>query len=237
MTSIVTVSPIRNIYEQVKWKCKAYSSMFSTVLIVYILLGLLTGGMSGSLGTGTSFVDYEERFYSLDGFFIYTIILMLILGWILASKQLSRQNYSIVTTNLTEVVSTGIFLIVLCIFTLAAAISTLIISVLISLLSTGEQHIYYETTISLTAIIGFIVCTLLSASIGYFLHAIFDFSKIAFLILAAGIFLLIRKYTYDTWQFVFGDGTMQIIGRSTVYVIVIWLLITLIRQKREVTRV
>lgn len=237
MTSIVTVSPIRNIYEQVKWKCKAYSSMFSTVLIVYILLGLLTGGMSGSLGTGTSFVDYEERFYSLDGFFIYTIILMLILGWMLASKQLSRQNYSIVTTNLTEVVSTGIFLIVLCIFTLAAAISTLIISVLISLLSTGEQHIYYETTISLTAIIGFIVCTLLSASIGYFLHAIFDFSKIAFLILAAGIFLLIRKYTYDTWQFVFGDGTMQIIGRSTVYVIVIWLLITLIRQKREVTRV
>ena len=237
MTSIVTASPISNIYEQVKWKCKAYSSMFRTVLIVYILLGLLTGGMSGSLGTGTSFVNYEERFYSLDGFFIYTIILMLILGWMLASKQLSRQNYSIVTTNLTEVVSTGIFLIVLCIFTLAAAISTLIISVLISLLSTGEQNIYYESTISLTAIIGFIVCTLLSASIGYFLHAMFDFSKIAFLILAAGIFLLIRKYTYDTWQFVFGDATMQIIGRSAVYVIVIWLLIALIRQKREVTRV
>ena len=55
MTSIVTVSPMRNIYEQVKWKCKAYSSMFSTVLIVYILMGLLSGGMSGSLGTGTSY--------------------------------------------------------------------------------------------------------------------------------------------------------------------------------------
>ncbi|MEK5183574.1 silver transporter [Solibacillus sp. FSL W7-1324] len=236
MTSIVTVSPMRNIYEQVKWKCKAYSSLFSTVLIVYIFMGLLSGGMSGSLGTGTSFVNYEERFYSLDGFFIYTIILMLILGWMLASKQLTRQNYSIVTTNLTEVASTGIFLIVLCIFTLAAAISTLIISVFINLLSTGEQNIYYDSTISFTAIIGFIVCTLLAASIGYFLHAMFDFSKIAFIVLAAGIFLLIRQYTYDIWQFVFGDGAMQIIGRSTVYVIVIWLLIALIRQKREVTR-
>lgn len=237
MTSIVTVSPMRNIFEQVKWKCKAYSSMFSTVLIVYILMGLLSGGMSGTVGRGVSFANYKEQFYSLDGFFIYTIMLMLILGWMLASKQLSRQNYSIVTTNLTEVVSTGIFLIVLCIFTLAAAISTLIISVLINLLSTGEQNIYYDSTISLTAISGFIVCTLLAASIGYFLHAMFDFSKIAFIIVAAGIFLLIRQYTYDTWQFVFGDGTMQIIGRSAVYVIVIWLLIALIRQKREVTRI
>lgn len=237
MISIVTVSPMRNIYEQVKWKCKAYSSMFSTVLIVYILMGLLTAGHSGTVGRGVSFVNYEEQFYSLDGLFIYTIMLMLILGWMLASKQLSRQNYSIVTTNLAEVVSTGIFLIVLCIFTLAAAISTLIISVLINLLSTGEQNIYYDSTISLTAIVGFIVCTLLAASIGYFLHAIFNFSKVAFIILAAGIFMLIRQYTYDTWQFVFGDGAMQIMGRSAVYVIVIWLLIALIRQKREVTRI
>ncbi|MER2029707.1 MAG: silver transporter [Solibacillus sp.] len=237
MTSIVTVSPMRNIYEQVKWKCKAYSSMFSTVLIVYILMGLLSGGMSGTVGRGVSFVNYEEQFYSLDGFFIYTIMLMLILGWMLASKQLSRQNYSIVTTNLTEVVSTGIFLIVLCIFTFTAAISTLTISVLINLLSAGDQNIYYDSTISLTAIIGFIVCSLLAASIGYFFHAVFDFSKIAFIIIAAGIFLLVRQYTYDTWQFVFGDGTMQIIGRSAVYVIVLWLLIALIRQKREVTRI
>ncbi|WP_342574600.1 silver transporter [Solibacillus sp. FSL K6-1781] len=236
MTSIVTVSPMRNIYEQVKWKCKAYSSMFSTVLIVYILMGLLSGGMSGSLGTGTSFVNYEEQFYSLDGFFIYTIMLMLILGWMLASKQLSRQNYSIVTTNLTEVVSTGIFLIVLCVFTLAAAVSTLTISVLINLLSTGDQSLYYDSNISFIAIIGFIVCTLLAASVGYFLHAVFNFSKIAFIILAVGMFLLIRQYTFDTWQFVFGNGTMQIIGRSAVYVVILWLLIALIRRKREVTR-
>ena len=72
MTSIVTVSPTRNIYEQVKWKCKAYSSMFSTVLIVYVLMALLTGGMGGSIGRGRGFVNYKEQFYSLDGFFIYT---------------------------------------------------------------------------------------------------------------------------------------------------------------------
>lgn len=237
MTSIVTVSPMRNIYEQVKWKCRAYSSLFSTVLIVYILLGLLTGGLSGSLGRGTSFVNNEERFYSLDGSFIYSIILMLILGWMLASKRLSRDNFSIVTTNLTEVISTGLFLVILCIFTLAAAISTLSISVLINLLRTGDQqYLYYDTNISVSAIIGFIVCTLLAASIGYFLHAMFDFSKFAFIILAVGFFLLVRQYTFNTWQFVFGDGALQIIGRSAIYIVIVWLLIALIRQQREVTR-
>ena len=236
MTSIVTVRPARNIYEQVKWKCKAYSSMFSTVLIVYILLALLSGGGSGSLGMGRNFVSYKEQYYTLDALFIFTIITMLIFGWMLASKSISRDNFSIVTTNYTEAISTALFLVVLCIFTLVAAISTLWISVMVDILRTGDLFIFHSMEYALLTFISFTVCTLLAASIGYFIHAVFDFSKIVFALLCAGMFLLIRQYTIELWEILFGGSAMQMIGRSAIYIIVLWLLIILMRQRREVTR-
>lgn len=236
MTSIVTVSPTRNIYEQVKWKCKAYSSMFSTVLIVYVLMALLTGGMGGSIGRGRGFVNYKEQFYSLDGFFIYTVVMMLILGWMLASKSLSAENFSIVTTNRTEVISTALFLVVLCLFTLVAAVSTLCISVLIDILQTGDLFMFHSSQFSFVTFIGFVVCILLAASLGYFIHAVFDFSKIVFALLCVGFFLVVRQYTIDLWGIIFGGDTLSIIGRSALYIVALWLLILFIRQRREVTR-
>lgn len=236
MISIVTVSPARNIYEQVKWKCKAYSSMFSTVLIVYVLLALLTGGMGGSIGRGRGFVNYKEQFYSLDGFFIYTVVMMLILGWMLASKSLSAENFSIVTTNRTEVISTALFLVVLCLFTLVAAVSTLCISVIINILRTGDLFMFYSSQFSVGTFIGFVVCSLLAASIGYFVHAIFDFSKIVFALLCVGFFIVVRQYTINLWGIIFGGDSLSIIGRSALYIVALWLLILFIRQRREVTR-
>lgn len=236
MTSIVTVRPARNIYEQVKWKCKAYSSMFSTVLIVYILLALLSGGGSGSLGMGRNFVSYKEQYYTLDALFMFTVITMLIFGWMLASKSISRDNFSIVTTNYTEAISTALFLVVLCIFTLVAAISTLWISVMVDILRTGDLFIFHSMEYAMLTFISFTVCTLLAASIGYFIHAVFDFSKIVFALLCAGMFLLIRQYTIELWEILFGGSAMQMIGRSAIYIIVLWLLIILMRQRREVTR-
>ena len=236
MTSIVTVSPVRNIYEQVKWKCKAYSSMFSTVLIVYVLLSLLTGGMSGSMGRGGSFFNYQEQFYSMDSFFIFTVMMMLILGWMIASKSLSDENYSIVTTNRTEVISTALFLVVLCLFTLVAAVSTLCITVVIDILRTGDLFMFHSTQFSLMTFIGFVICILLAASIGYFIHAVFDFSKIVFALLCVGFFIVVRQYTIDLWGMIFGGDSLSIIGRSALYIVVLWLLILFIRQRREVTR-
>ena len=236
MTSIVTPSPVRNIYEQVKWKCKAYSSMFSTVLILYIILALLTGGGSGSLGMGRSFVSYREQYYTLDGLFIFTVLTMLVFGWMLASKSISRDNFSIVTTNYTEAVSTALFLVVLSLFTLVAAISTSWISVLIDILRTGDLFIFHNMEYSFLTFISFTVSMFLAASIGYFTHAVFNFSKIVFALLCAGLFLLIRQYTIELWGIIFGGSAGQLIGRSAIYLVVLWLLILLIRQRREVTR-
>ena len=236
MTSIVTVSPARNIYEQVKWKCKAYSSMFSTVLIVYILLTLLSDGRSGTLGMGRNFVSYKEQYYTLDALFMFTVITMLIFGWMLASKSISRDNFSIVTTNYTEAISSALFLVVLCIFTLIAAISTLWISIFLDILRTGDLFIFHSMEYSLLTFISFTVCSLLAASIGYFIHAVFDFSKIVFALLCAGMFLLIRQYTIELWGIIFGGSAGQLIGRSAIYIVGLWLLILLIRQRREVTR-
>ncbi|MGN7479046.1 silver transporter [Solibacillus silvestris] len=236
MIFIVKVNPARNIYEQVKWKCKAYSSMFSTVLIVHMLLALLSGGHTGSMGMGRGFVNYREQYYSMDPLFIYSVIMMLFIGWMLASKVLTRDNFSIVATNRTEIISTWLFLVVHAVFTLFSAICTLSISVFIDIVRTGDILMLHSSDVSIISLAGFVVCILLAASVGYFLHVVFDFSKVVFVLLGAAIFLLIRQYTIDVWEMLFGSSSVQILGRSVMYMAILWGLVLLIRQQREVMR-
>lgn len=236
MTSIVQISPAHNIYEQVKWKCKAYSSMFSAVLMVQVLMALLSGSGSGSMGMGRGFINYREKYYTLDGLFIFSMVTLLFIGWILASKVLSRDNFSIVTTYSTEVISTLLFIVLLCMFTLLTALCSLSISVFLDIVRTGDMLMFHSSYFSMISLGGFIICTLLAASIGYFLHVVFDFSKIAFVLLVAVLFFFIRQYTIDLWGILFGHSPGQVIGRSALYTVILWLLILIIRKRREVIR-
>lgn len=236
MTSIVKVSPARNIVEQVKWKCKAYSSAFSTVLIVHILISLLSGGGSGMMGYGREFVNYREKFYTLDGLFIFSIIACLIIGWIFASKQLSYDNFSIVTTKRMETVSTVLVLCLLSVFVVISALSTLSISLYINILITNEVFMFPNAMISWASIAVFLLGTLLAGVTGYVLHLLFDFSKVACVVLFIGCVLFIREFTNDFWTIVFGHDALNVIGRTMLYILILWAVAFWINQRREVIR-
>lgn len=236
MTSILTVNPARNIWEQVKWKCQAYSSMFSTVILVHVILGFLTSEGTGSMMIGGSLVSYEARTYTLDGLFIYSVLLMLGMGWMLASGALSRDQFSIVTTNQMEVISTLLFTMVLAIFTVTSALSIHCITIALEVIKTDAPFVLEDQFFSLNTIFAFAVCITLACAVGYFVRVVFQFSKIVFVLLAIVLFLAIRAYTISLWGVVFGASIWEIVGRSSLYIVLLWAIILVIRQRREVNR-
>ena len=236
MTSIVTVSPARNVWEQVKWKCQTSSSMFSTIILVHLILGFLTSGGTGSFSTGGSFLSFEARTYTLDVAFLYSIILMLGIGWMLASGALSRDQFSIVTTNQTEVVSTFFFFVLLSIFTFVSSVCMLCISVAIEMLKLNEPLVVENQFFSVSIMAMFIVCMLVASTMGYFIRTVFQFSKVLLGLLTVLLFLLIRMYGVDSWSAVFGTTSAEIIGRSSLYVVLLWGAIFVMRLRREVNR-
>ena len=240
MTSIVKASLTRNIYGQVRWKCKAYSSTFSSVLIVHILFGLLMlGNGSGSMYSGPGFINlnYEEHFYSLDAMYYISLITMLMIGWLIASKAISRDNFSILTNNQTEVISSLSFLIVLCIFTFISAMSTLSITVFIQLLSSDDMLLIPSTWISFQSVLIFLTSTILAGTVGYCARSLFDFSKVFFVLVIVALFFIIRTVTtIEIWPLLFGEGWLEIGGRSILYIIILWICTILLRQRKEVIR-
>ena len=235
MTSIVTVNPARNLYEQVKWKCKTSSSVFSTIILVHIILGFLTSDGSGSFYMGDPLISMQARYYTLDGTFIYSIVLMLAIGWMLASGALSRDQFSIVTTNQTEVISTFFFFLLVSIFTFVSAVCMLAISVVVVMLKMNEPLVI-ENQISVQTMVIFIVCMLLASTIGYFIRTVFQFSKVLLGLLAVLLFLLIRTYSFDIWGIVFGETSAEILWRSSLYVVLLWGAVFVMRLRREVNR-
>ena len=240
MTSIVKASLTRNIYEQVRWKCKAYSATFSSVLIVHILFGLLMlGNGSGSMyrGSGSINLNYEEHFYSLDAMYYISLITMLMIGWLIASKAMSRDNFSILTNNQTEVISSLSFLVVLCIFTFISALSTLSITVFIQLLRSDNILILPSTWISFRSILIFLTSTILAGTVGYCARSLFDFSKVVFALVIVMLVFIIRAITpVEIWPLLFGKGWIEISGRSILYIIILWICTILLRQRKEVIR-
>lgn len=233
MTSIVTVKPARNVWEQVKWKCKAYSSMFSTVILVHLIIGFLTSEGTGSFYIGGNF---EGRTYTLDALFIFSVILMLGLGWMLASNTLAQDQRSIVTTNQTEVLSMFIFTIILAIFTVMSALSVHCITIALEILKTDAPFILENPFFSSNTILAFAVCITLACAVGYFVRAVFQFSKIVLVLLAIALFLVIRANGMSFWGVIFGVNVWEIIGYSSLYILLVWTIIFIIRQFREVYR-
>lgn len=240
MTSIVKASPTRNIYEQVKWKSKAYSATFSSVLIVHILFGLMMlGNGSGSRysGSGAININYEEHFYSLDAMYYISLITMFMIGWLIASKAISRDNFSILTNNQTEVISSLSFLVVLCIFTFLSALSTLSITVFIHLIRSDGMLLIPSTWMSFQSVLIFLTSTILAGTVGYCARSLFDFSKAIFVLVIVVLISVVRAISVvELWPLLFGEGWLEIGGRSVLYIIILWIGTILLRQRKEVIR-
>lgn len=239
MTSLNNVSLTQNIWQQLFWKCRVFSATFSTIVIVQNIFTALTFGAAGSSGGSYGFFRYNESIYSLDFLLIISILSAIMLGWLLASKSISHDNYSIVTTNYTETASTLLFLIVLSIFTTLSALCSLYIMVFIRLLFFDEIMIIKSTLIEIPTLFLFFVLVLIASSASFLAKTLFDSSKVIFIFVIIAI-----TYSMLTWgisesaffEFFLVENMLELLGKVFLVLAILWGATIAIRQRREVIR-
>ncbi|WP_274308778.1 hypothetical protein [Solibacillus daqui] len=236
MTSIVTVSPARNIYEQVKWKCQVYVSLFTTIIIVQSLFGFLAMNGAGSLGMNRGFVEYQESYFSLDSTYIISVIVLFILGWMLANSKMIHQNYSVVNSATTDTIANFILIALLSAFTMFASLCVVYIIMLIQIMTENFQQFYIEKTVDIGMLVVFYMMISLASSIGYLLKTIFDYSKILFIGMIVLLIVVVNLASGNFLPMIFGASMLAISIRTIIYVLVIWCIILLIQRRKEVNR-
>ena len=236
MTSIVKISTKEHVIEQVKWKCKVYNSMFSTVIIVHFIFGLLTfyNGSANRWG-GSSSLEIQESIYGLEFVFIVSIFMLFLLGWSLAAKPFLNQSYSIPNTNVQETVSSFILLILLALYTIVSALCTTVILFFIKILLDDKGIKLFQLGIDPSILFLFFIVILLASTVGYFLKSLYDVSKVGF-IAVLGVFALLAIQVEDFFVFLFTTDVGTINMRSLFYLIILWGVTIICRKQNEVIR-
>lgn len=230
---------MNNIWQQLLWKFRAYSTTFSTVVIVQIILSLLMYEGTGSIGGSTGFIEYQMGMYSLDFLLMITILTAIMLGWLLASQSIRNDNYSIVTTNLTETISTGLFLVALSIFATISAVCTFSILVFSRLLIVDRVMVIKGPFIEGSTLFLFFLLVLLAGSASFFAKTLFDYSKMIFLLLIIVIISIMRIWAISEagfFDFFLVHDFMGAFGRGIVVLAILWGRALAIRQRKEVIR-
>lgn len=239
MTSLNNVSIAQNIWQQLVWKCRTFSSTFTTVLIVQIIFSVLPFGSTGSSGGSFGSIRYNESIYSLDLLLIVSILSVIMLGWLLATGSIRNDNYSIVTTNFTETASTLLFLIVLSIFTTLSALSSLYFTVFTRLLFFDQVIVVKSALIEISTLFIFLLFVLIACSASFFAKTLFDVSKITFLFLIIAIISSMRFWNISVsmhFEFFLVQNMLELLGKVFLVLMILWGLTIAIRKRREVIR-
>ncbi|MEG0385060.1 MAG: hypothetical protein RR642_09935 [Solibacillus sp.] len=239
MTSLNNVSLTQNIWQQLLWKCRTFSSTFTTVLIVQIIFSVLSFGSSGSRGGSFGAIQYNESVYSLDFLVIISIFSAIMLGWLLATQSIRNDNFSVVTTNFTETVSTLLFLVVLSAFTVFSALSSLYITVFTRLLFFDQVMVFKSIFIDISTLFIFSFFVLIAGSASFFAKTLFDISKITFLLLTIAIIYSVRTWGISEsafFEFILVQSMGELLGKVLLVLTILWGLTIVIRKRREVIR-
>lgn len=238
MTSLNNISIMQNIWQQLLWKCRVFSATFSTIVIVQVVFSVLSGS-TGNRGGSRGFLEYNEQFFSLDFLLIISIISVIMLGWLLATESIRNDNYSVVTTNFTETISTLLFLVVLSAFIVFSALSSFYIIVFSRLLIFDQVKVNMGSLFELSSLFLFFLFVLLAGSASFFAKTLFDFSKVITLLLIISLisFIQLRNISdlalFD-FSFIPNIGGVQ--GGLFFIIVLFWGLTIGIRQRREVIR-
>nr|WP_106782243.1 hypothetical protein [Lysinibacillus timonensis] len=226
--------------KQVKWKCKAYSQSFITLIIIQVILSLLAFNGSGMSGTGTNDLQLDITFYSLDTLVIISCICAFITALLLQSKDNIQDDYSIVSSRITSSFSNSIFIIIYSFIATITTFTSFYISVLMVQLISNTVLIREGVLINPIQFMVVFFILLLAASSGFFLGAAFYRAKM----LGIGIIILSIVVINNVFEeqlltlltFFFEQGYLLFILKGIVVAMVLMSLSILLHSRKEVSR-
>jgi len=239
MMSLNSLTTSQVLWKQVKWKCKAFSQSFITLIGILIVIQLLGWNGSGSSGGGSNQFSVYIHFYSLDMTFIITCIWAFIQSLLMQGRIQQQDDYSIVTNRIVCNVSNSIVVTIYCFIATLIAIASFYISVLFYRLFSGIDLIRNELLFNPVEVIVTFLLILLVAASGFFIGSAFHFSKmfgIGVIVLFVVLLNLTPLGIANVIKFLFNGGDLLLMLKALVGSILIFGLSTLMLNRNEVTR-
>ncbi|KGR75685.1 hypothetical protein [Ureibacillus manganicus] len=227
------------IWKQVKWKCKAFSQSFITLIGVLIVIQLLGWNGSGSSGGGFNQFSVYINIFSLDMNVLITCMWAFVQSLLMQGRVQHQDDYSFVTNRFVTNVSNAIVVIIYSFIATLIAMATLYISTVVIQLFRGIEIIRDELIVNPVDAIVIFLIILLIAAIGFFIGSAFHLSKL----LGIGVIVLFIIIMYrlpmlptNAIQFFFDGGDLLFILKAVVSSILIFGLSIQMLNRNEVTR-
>ncbi|MRH44158.1 hypothetical protein GH741_16065 [Aquibacillus halophilus] len=187
--SLIEVNYWEIIKKQYFFKLKAYSGVFTSMMVVQIIAFLLSlGGTGGSGGSGSSGFSYTTGYYNGSMIIAFTMMWALITGILITTKAYRNDDFTFVANRGTSNLSNMLFLLTASIIggTLSM-LSGYLLKVFVYLIFEVDMLFDVTHTISTLwlGIIASILYILLFSAIGYLVGVLAQISKSLIIILAA----------------------------------------------------
>lgn len=239
MMSLNSYSFSQVLWKQVKWKLSAHSQALNTLIFIQVIIALLGFNASSMSGTGFNGIHLSIHFYSLDVMVVIACIWAFITALLLQRMDYLQDDFAIVTTRFISTLSNSILLIFYSfIATLITILSLYIFGMSVQLFTQVELIADGLLINPIEILIAFSIL-LLAAFSGFFVGALFSFSKmLGIVIIGLGIAIInsLEEQFATVIIFFFGDGHLLFILKAIVFTIILMSLSILFLSRKEVIR-
>lgn len=227
------------LWKQVKWKLSAHSQALNTLIIIQIIIAFLGFNASSMSRTGFNGIHLSTHFYSLDVMVFIACIWAFITALLLQRMDYFQDDFAVVTTRFVSNISNSIVLVFYSFIATIITIVSLYIFVVSIQLFTQVELIADGLLINPIQMLVAFSILLLAASSGFFVGALFSFSKILGIVII-GLWIAfinsLEGQLATVLIFFFEAGNLLFIIKAIVLTIILMSLSTLLLSRKEVVR-
>lgn len=227
------------LWKQVKWKLSAHSQALNTLIFIQVIIAFLGFNASSMSGTGFNGIHLSIHFYSLDVMVFIACIWAFITALLLQRMDYLQDDFAFVTTRIISTISNSIVLVFYSFIATIITIVSLYIFVVSIQLFTQVELIADGLLINPIQMLVAFSILLLAASSGFFVGALFSFSKILGIVII-GLWIAfinsLEGQLATVLIFFFEAGSLLFIIKAIVLTIILMSLSTLLLSRKEVVR-
>ncbi|MYL50603.1 hypothetical protein GLV98_13980 [Halobacillus litoralis] len=234
MMSLIEVQTSEVVKKQIGYKWKAYTGVFTSLVVIQILGLLFSLNGSGSMGSGRTGYDVNITYYTADIVVGFTIFWGFLTAFLLTTKAYREDDFAFVTNRKTSTLSTIAFLFMICVIgALTALLSSFALKLLAYFMLPGEEILLTQGVGDvgpwLIGMLATFLIVFLFSSLGYLAGMIVQLNKMLVIILpvvVVGLMILLYRSGFQVqvyfFEFFFEESnawlfTLKTLAATTIF--------------------
>jgi hypothetical protein len=247
MMSLNEVQTAEIVKRQIGYKWRAYTGVFTSLVIIQLLGVLFSLNGTGAMSSGRTGYDISISYFTADIVIGFTIFWGFITAFLLTTKAYREDDFAFITNRKSSTFSTIIYLFILCsIASITALLSSFLLKDVAFILLPGEEKLLLSGIESpgmwISGILATLLLVFMFSSMGYLAGMIIQWNKMFVIllpILLFGSMFLFSKGDYPIqvqfFTFIFEESSFPIFTVKTIaFSAIFYSLATLVSNQLEV---